>query len=178
MFYFTRKEYADVYLFVSPGGSIYAQLFNKSYAVFNNERVLCELISVVRNITDNPIIKETADDKLVSVHKIAAEELSKANSIKVCLTVQLPLISDVCSFIMRQLINLLCENSKHITRIASDNEIMLLKHEADIRTSYALAGIFGELVVRTTIYEQMMIFWRVDLPIKVRVIIGVNLLKI
>lgn len=178
MFYFTRKEYADIYTFVSQSGSIYAEAFNNQYTVFNNERVLCELISVVRNIGNDPIIKETTNDKLFSVHKIAAEELSASNSIKVCITAQLPLIPDVCSFIMRQLIDLLCENSKHIMRIASDNEIALLKHESDVRTSYGLAGIFGNLVVRTTIYEQMMIFWRTDLPIKVRAIIGVNLLKI
>jgi hypothetical protein len=178
MLYFTRKEYADIIVFVSPSGSIYAQLFNDLYAVFSNERVLCELISVVKNIGNDPIIKETADDKLVSVHKIAAEELSAANSIKMCITAQLPLIPDVCSFIMRQLINLLCENSKHIMRIASDNEIALLKHESDIRTSYTLAEMFGKLSSKQSIYEQMMIFWRTDLPIKVRAIIGVNLLKI
>jgi hypothetical protein len=178
MFYFTRKEYADGYTFISSGGSIYAQSFNDRYVVFNNERVLCELISVVRNITDNHIIKETADDKLVSVHKIAAEELSKANSIKVCITAQLPLISDVCSFIMRQLINLLCENTKHIMRVASDNEIMLLKHEADVRAEHTVSRIFNELSPKQSIYEQMMVFWRIDLPIKVRVLIGTNLLKI
>lgn len=178
MFYFTRKEYSDVHTFVSPDGSIYVRLSNNQYSVFNNERVLCELISVGKNIVNDPITKENADDKLVSVHKIAAEELSKANLIKVCITEQLPLIPDVCSFIMRQLINLLCENTKHIMRITSDNELMLLKHEAGVRTSYALAGIFDNLIVRTTIYEQMMIFWRTDLPIKVRAIIGVNLLKI
>lgn len=161
---------------VSPGGLIYAQSFNDHYYVFNNERVLCELMSVVRTMTNNFTTKETNEGGLGSVYKIAAEELSVANSIKACIILELPLIRDVCAFIMSQLINLLCKNAMHIMRIASNNEILLLKYETSIRTQIALAGIFGDLSPRQSIYEQMMIFWRTDLPIKVRALICANLL--